>query len=204
MRTVLSREVNEDNYTQLLADEFGITAASFVEAYEQIKSTVNYIRNPCGEQGYEHWTVGAQGGNGWAIESEGTYNGKSKVFVSSYSWCELSQVVKISAAEPLTACLSAWIARRWDCEAEGMLKAQVIHGREEMQIHESPVTACSNEAGSGMTLKWTRLSLTFAVPIDATAIKVFLRGKDKKFWAGFYGCRFGWTSLKLTSREPLS
>jgi hypothetical protein len=197
LRTVLTQEVHEDNYSQLLLTEFGITANRFEEAYEKLRSTVNLIANPFGAEGFSHWTQTVSGGNGWAIETDGTYLTKPTVFVSSYEWCELTQDVPVKVTTPLTACLSSWIARRHDCGAVGQLKAEFTSASRKRQF-KTDETPCSEERTSGLANAWTRLSLTFEVPRGAKRIRVTLRGKDTKWWRGHYGCRFGMSSLTLS------
>jgi hypothetical protein len=69
LRACGTEAVSEHNFTQVLRSEFGITANSFVVAYEKLRSTVNLIINPFGEDGFSNWTKHSQGRNGWAIET---------------------------------------------------------------------------------------------------------------------------------------
>uniref|UniRef100_A0A8D2N237 FBA domain-containing protein n=1 Tax=Zonotrichia albicollis TaxID=44394 RepID=A0A8D2N237_ZONAL len=93
----------------LKCQQEGLTRAeSDVENWQSFyflsKKRRNLIKNPCGEEGLEHWGEVENGGDGWKIEELPGDFGKEfpseevhKYFVTSYEWCRKAQVIDLRA-----------------------------------------------------------------------------------------------------------
>ncbi|CAH2314156.1 F-box only 17-like [Pelobates cultripes] len=86
----------------------------------------NLIRNPCGQDGFDHWNV-IHGGDGWVVENnrcpvEGAES--QTCFVTSFFWCSKSQTIDLlkegfcehylDVHQPPIV-ISDWVAGREDC-----------------------------------------------------------------------------------------
>lgn len=190
--------ISDEDYQAVLESEFGVLASDYATAYQKLKKSFNFLKNPYGAEGFNYWSIDTK--RGWAIETFGTYGGRSHVFVGTYYWCELTQTVKVENSHERTAVAFAFIARRWDCGAVGELKATTFQKRGKRQVeHTTGQVICSPSTTEDCSsLTWTKIKLNFPVPQYTTSISVTIRSKDTQYWAGNYGCRFGYTALLLS------
>jgi len=190
-------KVTDDNYLAILASEYNCEAHDYDSAYHSLKATYNYIKNPYGAQGYRHWDDRSPK-RGWEIETIGTYKGRSHVFVGTYYWVELSQDVHVQTLSHKNGTASAYVAGRWDCGGKGEIRAQVFVGEHSVGEYTTKVFETSGErTDGGLGCIWIKKSVSFPVPEGTTRIRVIIRSRDEKVWAGNYGCRFGYTSLQI-------
>jgi hypothetical protein len=197
LRVQTDKPVSDEDYSPLALSEFGVVCRNYEEAYAKLKSVTNYIHNPYGAMGFEHWERQPLT-DGWGIETTGTYLDRSHVFVSTRNWCELRQRIEVNATTDRFAAFSAYAARRADCGARGQLTACVKKGKRSVAKYETVVTLIPHDTEVEWNSRWIKLQLNFTVPEGSTSVEVKLRGRDTQAWVGHYGCRFGYAALYLT------
>lgn len=180
--------------TSQLLDLLGFSEQGFDTLYYSIKYAENLVKNPFGGEGFDYWKR-SDGGDGWIINRWGTYKNKPTVFVSSYSWCKLTQNIPLPGFSNRFLYAKTMIARRYDCESEGQLRIRFDNGT----LHSTEVVKCPYDPRDRENIKygWKALVIKCTVPEEATSVDLILRGKDRSFWNGHYGARFGMTSLRV-------
>uniref|UniRef100_A0A8C7BAZ4 FBA domain-containing protein n=1 Tax=Neovison vison TaxID=452646 RepID=A0A8C7BAZ4_NEOVI len=100
----------------------------------------NLIRNPCGQEGLQGWTV-QHGGDGWVVEVNLTQvpgAPSQNCFVSSYKWCSKKQVLdlvkeglwpELLDSGRIEICVSDWWGARDDCGCVYRLLVQLLDAR---------------------------------------------------------------------------
>ncbi|XP_060708211.1 F-box only protein 6-like [Hemiscyllium ocellatum] len=105
-------------------------------------SIKNLIKNPCGEEEFAFWELTSNGGDRWKVEDLPGHFGKpfpnpeiQKYFVTSYGWCEKSQLINLisegfeaeildNIQPPIT--VRDWYAGRHDCGFEYELHVELL------------------------------------------------------------------------------
>ncbi|XP_061456621.1 F-box only protein 2-like isoform X1 [Rhineura floridana] len=171
----------------------------------------NLIKNPDGEEGLEHWVDVENGGDGWKIEDLPGDFGKEfpsdevhKYFVSSFDWCNKSQVIDLRAEgywEEIMDTIQPkivvrdWYAARCDAGCLYNLKVQLLSETEEVVAEFASDTIAVPQDNEG---EWTEITHTFA---DYGPGVRFVRfehgGQDTVFWKGWYGARVTHSSMTI-------
>mmetsp|Transcript_13494 Transcript_13494/g.25397 ORF Transcript_13494/g.25397 Transcript_13494/m.25397 type:complete len:166 (+) Transcript_13494:414-911(+) len=162
-----------------------------------LANSVNLLKNPYGSQGFASWTRFDNGCPGWAVETQGTLDENSHVFVCSYSWSSLLQSVPVDPSRTWQGTCYTYIARRNDCGAVAQLQVHIVNTYTGIQQIQTAEVVCPTDPGKGGYCKFVKLELKFKVPKGTIAIVVTIRGKDTQYWGGYFGARFGLTGLHL-------
>mmetsp|Transcript_21037 Transcript_21037/g.38939 ORF Transcript_21037/g.38939 Transcript_21037/m.38939 type:complete len:177 (+) Transcript_21037:47-577(+) len=160
----------------------------------------NHIKNPYGGEGFNHWVSGTEDHcNGFGVQGDGTFEGRSHAFVSSYNWCTLSQKVPIDPSRSHRVTVFTYASRRTDGGAYAQLRVNVENSR---RVGVSRLLTyeieCPYEPVNDTFCAYKKLGLEFSVEEGTTSIEVIIRGKDMVGWNGHYGARFGFTALYLS------
>jgi hypothetical protein len=170
----------------------------------KIPISKNLVKNCCGEKGFEGWNITRNGGNNWQVENILTQKHRKTCFVSSFSWCEMMYVVKFEDFHPIAKTLffenkaviklGCYVARRWDCTAEGKFRAEIINQTGEKffdQVVEVKAPDLPNDNTPDHS-HYKLLNLTYAHEPDKipSEIIITIAGKDSRFWRGHFGTRF--------------
>jgi hypothetical protein len=147
----------------------------------------NLVQNPCGLQGFEHWTKN-NGGNGWAIEDWPEYRGNKSAFVSSYGWCSLTQTIHLKQPTSRKTLLiaGAVMCGRIDCGSVGEVRVKFSS----TQLSTDQVRTLEEGRLGSWSFFPTRIAVCSEVPAGTREMQLEVRGKDTKFWQGNYGARF--------------
>ncbi|KAM5146252.1 F-box only protein 17-like [Mantella aurantiaca] len=174
----------------------------------------NLVQNPCGTEQLQHWDV-RNGGDGWAVENnhsdlEGAES--QTCFVTSYEWCEKTQLIDLvkeglwehflDVHQP-AICVSDWYAGRHDCGCVYDLNVQLLAADKMAVIKEfakspDPVPQWNDK-------KYNQVSHEFrGYGPGVRYVKFVHKGKDSKFWKGWYGARITNSSvtIKCNNIEP--
>eukprot|EP00798_Chlamydomonas_sp_ICE-L_P022013 gene22013-29071_t len=144
-------------------------------------------------------------------ESEGV----SGCVATSFGWAELVQVVDLYAelqrrgltpeeAEQLLASestlgFSILVGARSDQEGQFSVGLMLDGGQGGilMASGEGHQHGFSGNLKTGPNGEWRRFSMLVGVPVGCRRVTVVLRGKDKSYWAGFYGTKFASAELRF-------
>ncbi|XP_071086047.1 F-box only protein 6-like [Haliotis cracherodii] len=179
--------------------------------------TRNLIKNPCAQEGLQHWQVMRNGGNNFKVETD--HHGSQDVtqtdmvqewperninnWATSYGDCEKMQRINLGeegvVAEVLdtikpTIYISEWYAARNDCACHYELEVRLLSG-DEQQLDRFTFEDNVPQWTSG---EWTKVEHLFT---DYKAGVRFIEfrhlGVDRQFWAGHYGPKFTLSSVKF-------
>nr|5B4N_A Chain A, F-box only protein 2 [Mus musculus]5B4N_B Chain B, F-box only protein 2 [Mus musculus] len=163
----------------------------------------NLLRNPCGEEDLEGWSLDVNGGDGWKVEELSRDQRKEfpndqvkKYFVTSYYTCRKAQVIDLQAEgyweELLDTTQPAIVVKDWysgrpDCGSKYQLTVRLLSENEDVLAEFQPDPATIQQKSDA---KWREISHTF---IDYGPGVRFVRfehgGVDTHYWAGWYGPR---------------
>ncbi|XP_071979914.1 F-box only protein 27-like isoform X2 [Engystomops pustulosus] len=167
----------------------------------------NLLRNPCGTERLNHWSV-MNGGDGWSVEENRTMleGAESQTsFVTSFSWCKKSQVIDLvqdglwghylDVHQPII-CISDWYAGRNDCGCVYGISVQLLAADRKTVIKEysaapDPIPQWNDE-------HYRQVSHEFQQYGPGVRYVNFThKGKDTQFWKGWYGPRISNSSVTL-------
>jgi len=171
----------------------GISYNSLKDLKKKLKDTQNLIKNPYGELEFASW-VHEDGGQGWAIEDIGCYKHNNKVFASSFEWCHLSQVIEIPKKEnKRILVIGSPVARKAESGAEAEAKVTLKLKNKEGENEQVKLIDCPyGEPVDDIVCPWVTLSLQAEIqPNCAYTAEAIFSGKDKVYWGGNFGARFG-------------
>ncbi|KAG8448881.1 hypothetical protein GDO86_015814 [Hymenochirus boettgeri] len=168
----------------------------------------NLIKNPCGKEGLQHWRT-VDRGDGWVVENNRTdLEGSEcqKSFVTSFSWCEKTQIVSLlkeglweeilDSYQP-HICISDWFAGRDDCGCVYKISVELLAADRERVIDEfhenpDPIPQWNDES-------YHQVSHVFQdYGPGVRYVKFNHKGRDTQFWKGWYGSRI--TNSSVTVR----
>ncbi|XP_048258239.1 F-box only protein 6-like [Haliotis rufescens] len=178
--------------------------------------TRNLIKNPCAQEGLQHWQVMQTGGDNFIVEEE--HHGSQDVtqdmvqewpdrninnWATSYEHCEKMQRINLGeegvVAEVLDTnkppiYISEWYAARHDCACHYELEVKLLSGDEqELDRFSFEVNVPQWKSG-----EWTKVEHVFT---DYEAGVRFIEfrhlGVDRQFWAGHYGPKFTLSTVKF-------
>ncbi|KAM4640531.1 F-box only protein 27-like isoform 1-T2 [Discoglossus pictus] len=173
----------------------------------------NLLRNPCGQEGLHHWDF-SNGGNGWAVEDNKVHltgADSQKCFVTSYLWCQKSQVIDL-LREGLSEfvldhhqpriCISDWFAGRHDCGCEYEIHVQLLAQDRETIIREfterpDPIPQWNDE-------RYQQIQYVFQnYGRGVRFVRFTHKGTDTQFLRGFFGARITNSSviIEYNSRD---
>ncbi|XP_070806331.1 F-box only protein 27-like isoform X1 [Pituophis catenifer annectens] len=161
----------------------------------------NLVRNPCGRDHFQHWTVQIPGWNdGWNVEeSRAPLEGAEAqtCFASSFGWCQKEQMIDLlkegfwrdllDTYQP-DIVVSDWWGGRQDCGCEYELYVVLLAANKKRKIDVF-------EAKPDPIPQWNDASyqkVTHTFRRYGPGVRYILfrhRGKDTQFWAGHYGAR---------------
>lgn len=170
----------------------GLKIESGEKLYKKVKHIKNLLQNPSGELKFEHWTC-ENAGQGWEIEDFGCYKSNQTIFASSFEWCSLTQSVIIpSNNDTQILIVGSPVARRMDAESEAKINLEVTTSSGSSESVEVSIDCPYGEPVDFVCpfeLLTTKLELK---PGSDYTAKVKFSGKDKPYWGGHYGARFGY------------
>lgn len=191
----------QDGFAGEDAEEEG--AENWQTLYFLNKRKRNLIKNPCGEEGLDHWVDVENGGDGWKIEDLPGDFGKEfpidqvqKYFVSSFEWCRKAQVIDLRAegyweelmdtTKPKIV-VKDWYAARCDAGCLYDLSVTLLSENEDVVAEYRSDTIAVPQDNEG---EWTEVTHIFT---DYDPGVRFIRfehgGQDTVFWKGWYGAR---------------
>ncbi|XP_054503608.2 F-box only protein 2 isoform X2 [Agelaius phoeniceus] len=145
------------------------------------KKRRNLIKNPCGEEGLEHWGEVENGGDGWKIEELPGDFGKEfpseevhKYFVTSYEWCRKAQVIDLRAEGYWEELMDTtqpkimvrdWYAGRGDAGCLYELCVKLLSENEDVLAEYKSDTVTIPQGNDG---SWTEVSYRSLTPSPAT------------------------------------
>ncbi|XP_069466021.1 F-box only protein 6-like isoform X1 [Ambystoma mexicanum] len=184
--------------------------------YFLFKLRKNLIRNPCAKEGFNSWRIDEDGGDKWAIEELPGGHGQpiplpdvKKYFVTSFSDCKKSQFIDLKAdgyweelmdeVQP-DIVVTDWYAARYDCGCQYEVCVQLLSEDFIVLQEFCPEPVLIDQWSDA---KWRQMSHTFRnYGPGVRHIKFQHGGKDRQFWAGWYGVRV--TSSSLVIEPPIS
>ncbi|KAM4020698.1 F-box only protein 27 [Anomaloglossus baeobatrachus] len=174
----------------------------------------NLLRNPYGAERLKHWTV-RNGGDGWTVEVnlsalEGAE--RQTCFVTSFSWCEKSQIIDLlqeglwehllDVHQP-SICISDWYAGRQDCGCVYRIKVQLLAADKHTVVKEfslapEPIPQWNDTSYHQVSHEFRQYGA------GVRYVKFSHTGKDTQFWKGWYGARMTNSSVtvKCHNLEP--
>ncbi|XP_007420170.1 F-box only protein 6, partial [Python bivittatus] len=174
----------------------------------------NLLRNPCAEEGFDHWLKESDEGDRWKIEVFPGDHGRNfphphvqKYFVTSYDLCLKCQLVTLrdhgywnqlmDEVKP-DIVVSDWYAARYDCGCRYQICVQLL-SRDYIVLHEFLPEEVVIEQWSDA--EWREVSHTFHnYPSGVRHVLFKHGGQDTQFWAGWYGVRVTNSSITLGPR----
>ncbi|XP_075042915.1 F-box only protein 27 isoform X2 [Mixophyes fleayi] len=171
----------------------------------------NLVRNSCGAEQLQHWHA-LHRADGWAVENnysvlEGAES--QTCFVTSFLWCEKTQIVDLLRAglwehfldvhQPIIH-VSDWYAGRRDCGCVYEIKVQLLAVDRKTVIQEfkekpEPIPQWNDT-------KYQQVSHEFHSYGPGVRYVSFMhKGKDSQFWQGWYGARISNSSVTLKCRN---
>ncbi|XP_039618146.1 F-box only protein 27-like [Polypterus senegalus] len=171
----------------------------------------NLIKNPCGDDGFEHWNVN-HGGDGWVIEH---HHGELKnttspnCFVTSFWWCKKTQCIDLLEEgfeehflddfQP-DILINDWYGSRHDCGAKYKIKVHLLNSRKEPLMSFKRQYPEIPQWNNSSYYKVQHVFHNYGPGVRF--IFFSHQGTDNKFWAGHYGARIANSTVKCC-RRPL-
>ncbi|KAM3911784.1 F-box only protein 27 isoform 2-T2 [Leptodactylus fuscus] len=167
----------------------------------------NLLRNPCGAEKLNHWSV-VNGGDGWRVEDNHSMLEVAEIqtcFVSSFQWCKKSQVIDLvqeglwehvlDVHQPVI-CISDWFAGRNDCGCVYQIKVQLLAADKKSVIKEfsrapEPIPQWNDTCYHQVYYEFRNYGP------GVRYVKFTHGGKDTQFWKGWYGARISNSSVTV-------
>ncbi|XP_046371632.2 F-box only protein 6-like [Haliotis rufescens] len=180
--------------------------------------TRNLIKNPCAQEGLQHWKVMQNGGSRFKVQTEShgsqdvaltnmnqEWSGPIiKKWATSYGACEKVQTIDLwdegVVAEVLDQIkppiyISEWYTARTDCACHYELEVNLLSG-DRKQLDKFTFEDDIPQWTAG---EWTKVEHVFPdYKAGVRFIKFRHLGVDKQFWAGHYGPKFTLSTVKFT------
>ncbi|KFO98859.1 F-box only protein 6, partial [Calypte anna] len=173
----------------------------------------NLIKNPCAEEGFQHWKIDKNGGDEWKVEELPGDHGTAmpdpkarKYFVTSYEPCYKSQLIclkeegysnQLMDEKRPEIVVKDWYvyAARYDCGCRYKLTVRLLSENYLVleEFHPKPV-----RIEQWSDARWREMSHTFQnYPAGVRYILFQHGGQDTQFWAGWYGVRVTNSSITI-------
>ncbi|XP_063798081.1 F-box only protein 2-like [Pseudophryne corroboree] len=169
----------------------------------------NLIKNPCGNEGLQHWTDIQNGGGGWKVEDAvlgATFPSSSvkKYFATSNGWCSKSQDIDLlkegytkeilDTNQPCVV-ISEWYGSRADTGSSYELTVQLLGDKH--QVIAEYKSGRINIAQPAQDT-WHQIGNTFSnYGPGVRYIRFKHGGQDAKSWQGWYGVRLTKSSVTI-------
>ncbi|XP_040182254.1 F-box only protein 2-like [Rana temporaria] len=171
----------------------------------------NLIKNGCGEEEFDFWEIGVNGGDGWKVEeapgdcgASFPDDGVQKYFASSFEWCSKSQLIDLVAEgfseevldnEQPNIVVSDWYCGRTDAGCLYELCVELLSDtRDAISEHKSETIAIPQSTES----IWSEVTHTFSGYGPGVRFVKFMHGgQDSVFWKGWFGVRVTNSSVKV-------
>lgn len=176
-----------------------ITPKDWRMFYFLAKMRRNILKNPRAEDKFKDWEILENGGDQWTVEDVMVPHPNETVkknFVTSYGMCWKSQVIDLESEgynsllmdrfQPLIN-ISDWYAPRWDCGCEYKIKVELLNQRKKPIRKFEPETIYFEQWNDQ---EWNQITHVFKNYGPGVRYVRFMHGgKDRQFWAGWYGIR---------------
>lgn len=175
----------------------------------------NLLKNTCGEDKLQHWTLLENGGDKWRVEDipqgsdplpqELQKEGFHCCFATSYMWCVKVQTIDLYSLGLTKQIMelrppihvSEWFAARFDCGCIYDLKIALLNAAGKVEETGAVHTERRVEQWEGN--EWHKVSHTFEkYSPDIRYIRFIHGGKDTQFWAGHYGSKMAGAKVYVT------
>lgn len=174
----------------------------------------NLIRNPSGEDEFQHWRV-KHGGNDLIVECPPVGSDSipeeaglptQHCFVSSYVSCYRSQTITLKGLgiEPWMLDIlrpeikvAEWVSARFDCHSKSQTSVELVTGTTGSTVHNM---VWSSKHDGVILCRWYQMKMDIpydTIPSSLTAIKFTNKSSDSQFWAGHYGAKTAGSSVIL-------
>ncbi|CAG04000.1 unnamed protein product, partial [Tetraodon nigroviridis] len=175
------------------------TPSDWREFYFLCKKRRNLIKNPRGDNAMKFWEIIANGGDRWNPEGLLFAHPNEEVknnFVTSYQKCVKSQLIDLVNEGYSPSFLddfqpdvrvSDWYAPRWDCGSEYEINVQLLNENRHPIQTFAPSKIYFEQWNDQ---KWQQITHVFQnYGPGARYVQFTHGGKDRQFWAGWYGIR---------------
>ncbi|XP_077314085.1 F-box only protein 2-like [Lithobates pipiens] len=171
----------------------------------------NLIKNGCGDEEFEFWEIGENGGDGWKVEevpgdcgASFPDDGVQKYFASSFEWCSKSQLIDLVAEgfseevldnEQPNIVVSDWYSGRTDAGCLYDLCVELLSDtRDVIAEHRSDTITIPQSTES----IWREITHTFSGYGPGVRFVQFKHGgQDSVFWKGWFGARVTNSCVKV-------
>ncbi|XP_069602642.1 F-box only protein 27-like isoform X1 [Ranitomeya imitator] len=187
---------------------------SWPRVYLKTPFSRNLLRNPFGAEQLKYWDV-TNGGDGWKVEancSELEGAERPTCFVSSFGWCKKSQTIDLlqeglsehflDVHQP-SICISDWYAGRHDCGCVYRINVELLAANKNTVLKE--FSLAPEPIPQWNDTRYHQVSYEFRhYGPSVRYVKFKHKGKDTKFWKGWYGARITNSSVtvKCHNLEP--
>lgn len=209
-QTLWKKKCKNDYY---YTDEMLCDVKDFKQHYFKNPYNSNLVKNSFAEEGFSHWKITKNGGDGFICEKEPTGSHPVKNFahcsiegpigcwVTSFGECKKEQEIDLIGRGCSPKVLdnvrpdiqvSEWYAARFDCGCKYKIKIDLLDA-------DRKVLDCFNfmdEKGPGRD--WFHFTHVFtSYPPGCRYIRYIHGGHDEKWWAGHYGVKITLSSLRF-------
>ncbi|XP_066999154.2 F-box only protein 44 isoform X2 [Anabrus simplex] len=170
----------------------------------------NLLKNHCGQDDQEHWTIITSGGNGWQVEDPPTGAdalprelGYTSCFATSYHSCSKEQLIDLYSEgcppyimDNLQPCIevSEWYTGRFDCGSIYELRVALLNAKEDEVADYSVRKTIKQWEGR----QWKKVVHKFYnYGPGVRYIRFYHGGIDTQFWAGHYGSKMSGACVKI-------
>ncbi|XP_077313838.1 F-box only protein 6-like [Lithobates pipiens] len=175
----------------------------------------NLLQNPCALEKFNSWTIEENGGDLWKVEKLPGDSGENfpddtitKYFVTSFGICKKSQLIDLKkmgysnkfmdTIQP-DIVIKDWYAARKDCACQYELVVQLL-SKKKTTIREFAPEKVFIEQWSDAC--WQQMTCRFSNYGPGVRYIYFQHGgKDKQFWAGWYGVRVTNSSVTIEPED---
>ncbi|KAM7411484.1 hypothetical protein PAMA_021462 [Pampus argenteus] len=181
--------------------------------YFLCKKRRNLLKNPRAEHEMKHWQILENGGDRWKIEDVMVPHPNEvaqKNFVTSYQMCMKSQLIDLKAEGYNSSFMdhfqpdikvSDWYAPRWDCGSEYQIRVELLNQRKKPVQIFAPKKVNFEQWNDQ---KWNQMVHVFQNYGPGVRYVRFIHGgKDKQFWAGWYGIRVTDSSVEICAHSSV-
>jgi len=189
--------ISKDSPEDLLKElgEMGLNF-DYGTLYNTLRRSQNLLKNPNGEnKTFDHWQI-TEGR--WKNTKKGTFRNLTRSFCPSHEWGSLTQTVDVPRLHgPALLLARTYLASRPDCASEGYLKVILHLDSKETETLESEKVLPPQRDEEGNVYSFQCIALKKVVTPSLKRIDFILNGKDRQFWAGYYGPRFGYSECRV-------
>ncbi|XP_072305188.1 F-box only protein 6-like [Eucyclogobius newberryi] len=174
--------------------------------YVLCKKRRNLLKNPKAEGKFKYWRILENGGDRWKIEDVMEQHPNANVqknFVTSYQMCLMSQEINLTSEgynssfmdrfqPPIK--ITDWYAARWDCACKYIIKVELLDENKRCLQKFEPA-AVDLDQGENQWYQTTHVFTNYGPGVRY--LNFVHGGKDRQFWAGWYGVRVTDSSVEV-------